>query len=366
MHGKRRNIGLGSHPAVSLADARKKGEKVREQVANGIDPVATRDTLARAAAGVVKLTYRVATEAYIEAHKGEWRNPKSEKQWTQTMTDYVHGRIGDMSIPDIDMFADVLEVLKPIWKSKTVTAKRLQVWMHMVFASTRGKPGGLPVRARNPAEWKDGLAGSLAKPSKIAPVKNHAALPWEEVPALMQRLMASDRFAASVTEIAILCGTRTKPVLHMKVGQIDRRDWIWNVPSENEKSGEPSRVPLGPRARTIIQARLTDDMAPDDYVFAGLKGRKHPRADRTCWVMLRRLGIPTEMATVHGFRSCLSTWGGEMTHHDRDVVEAALSHKFKGVRGDYQRGDMLRKRIALMNDYSAFCTGGPAVVKLAT
>ena len=55
-----------------------------------------------------------------------------------------------------------------------------------------------------------------------------------------------------------------------------------------------------------------------------------------------------------------------MTHHDRDVVEAALSHKFKGVRGDYQRGDMLRKRIALMNDYSAFCTGGPAVVKLAT
>ena len=146
MHGKRRNIGLGSHPAVSLADARKKGEKVREQVANGIDPVATRDTLARAAAGVVKLTYRVATEAYIEAHKGKWRNPKSEKQWTQTMTDYVHGRIGDMSIPDIDMFADVLEVLKPMWKSKTVTAKRLQVWMHMVFASTRGKPGGLPAR----------------------------------------------------------------------------------------------------------------------------------------------------------------------------------------------------------------------------
>ncbi|WP_236769035.1 Arm DNA-binding domain-containing protein [Aeromonas veronii] len=37
--GKRRNAGLGSYPEISIADATKQGQKMREQLANGLDPL---------------------------------------------------------------------------------------------------------------------------------------------------------------------------------------------------------------------------------------------------------------------------------------------------------------------------------------
>ena len=36
---KRRNAGLGSYPEISIADTTKQGQKMREQLANGLDPL---------------------------------------------------------------------------------------------------------------------------------------------------------------------------------------------------------------------------------------------------------------------------------------------------------------------------------------
>jgi len=44
MHGKQKTLSLGKYPAISLAQARDKRDLVRKQIAEGIDPMATKKT----------------------------------------------------------------------------------------------------------------------------------------------------------------------------------------------------------------------------------------------------------------------------------------------------------------------------------
>ena len=65
--GRRRDIGLGGYPSVSLAQARKRASDNREAVGNGRDPVAEKHRPAMP-------TFREASYAVHEANKPRWRN----------------------------------------------------------------------------------------------------------------------------------------------------------------------------------------------------------------------------------------------------------------------------------------------------
>ncbi len=81
--------------------------------------------------------------------------------------------------------AHVLAVLEPIWTEKTETAARLRGRIEQVlhWATARGYRDGL-----NPARWRGHLDKLLARPSKVAAVEHHAALPFTEIGDFMQRL----------------------------------------------------------------------------------------------------------------------------------------------------------------------------------
>jgi len=84
--GKRREMGLGGFPDVTLADARRRAREEREKADSGVDPIAAR----RAAAAVLRaepakaLTFRAAALAYVDAHEPGWRNAKHAEQWRNT------------------------------------------------------------------------------------------------------------------------------------------------------------------------------------------------------------------------------------------------------------------------------------------
>ena len=64
--------------------------------------------------------------------------------------------------------------------------------------------------------------------------------------------------------------------------------------------------------------------------------------------------------TAHGMRSTFRDWVSEATDYQGELAEAALAH----VIGDkteaaYRRGDLFEKRRAMMDDWAAFCGGGP-------
>jgi len=321
------------------------------------------------------LTVKFVVERYRKTHQAEWRNPKTEGQWRQGMEDHVFPIIGTVLVVDLKP-GDVLRVFQPdpnnpqigFWMEKTTTAKRMQVWLAKALEATRGKQGGLTEEQRNPADWSR-LKADLPQPRKIRPVKPQAAMPYAMVPAFVSRLITAasgrkDRIPLLALVFCVLNGVRTRPVLETRWAHIDLDLAVWTVPGMLEKSGEPLRVPLVGLSLAILRELRPTDCQSNDVVFHGILGRKRFRSSVTLLNWLRRLGVSADVACVHGFRSALRDWAGEETDHAPDICEAVLSHQWKGgVRGDYQRGDLLRKRRLLMADWDAYATG-QAVVEM--
>jgi len=62
--------------------------------------------------------------------------------------------------------------------------------------------------------------------------------------------------------------------------------------------------------------------------------------------------------TVHGFRSAFRDWCAEETSYPREVAEAALAHSIKdATERAYQRGDIFKKRLRLMNTWADYVAG---------
>jgi len=144
--GKRREIGLGSFPSVTLAGAREGARKKRDAIKEGVDPVAQRraaDSTLRASNAAAR-TFRQCCDAYIKAHEGGWRNAKHGQQWRNTLEQYAHPVMGSLIVRDVEL-SHVLRVLEPMWSEKTETASRLRGRIESVldWAAVRGYREGL-------------------------------------------------------------------------------------------------------------------------------------------------------------------------------------------------------------------------------
>jgi len=113
-NGKRREMGLGAFPAVSLADVRDKAEAARKLLAADIDPIDQREAQrgAEAAKQAHAVTFAQATKAYIAAHEAGWRNAKTAPQWRNSVANYAEPFMGQMACSAITA-ADVLAVDHP-------------------------------------------------------------------------------------------------------------------------------------------------------------------------------------------------------------------------------------------------------------
>lgn len=341
---KVRDLGLGACPPVGLSDARELAEEARRLVAMGKDPIAERR---RAEAEAVKpVTFAQAAEELLASFDGSWRNPKHRAQWRMTLTDYCKP-IRSKPVSDITT-ADVLGILKPMWQKKPETASRLRGRIERVMglAKVRGWR-----KAENPATWRNNLDQLLPSPRKLSR-GHHKALPYSEVPGLIEKLRENGSHSALALEFTILTAARTGETIAARWEEFDLAEKVWNVPAERMKARKPHRVPLSPRAVEIIQT--LSEARKCDFVFWGVNRRKQygPMSQMSLAMVLRRLEIP---ATVHGFRSSFKDWASETTPFPNEVSEAALAHVVSNqVEAAYRRGDLFQKRRALMEAWSAF------------
>lgn len=344
VNGKRREMGLGGFDDVTLAKAREKARAVRQQALDGIDPVEARKAERLRRRFDVAPTFRKCAEDYIEAHSPEWRNPKHAAQWSATLGTYAYPTIGSMSVSDVDT-AHVLEVLRPIWTTKTETATRLRGRIEQVLASAT--VAGYR-KGENPARWRGHLDQLLPKPSKIAKVEHHPAMPIDEVPAFMQKLAGVAGTASKALEFAILTAARSGEVRGATWDEIDLEGKLWTIPAERMKAGREHRVPLSEQAIELLKSLPIFVGVP--YVFAAPRGGQ--LSDMAMTVILRRMGVPF---VPHGFRSTFRDWCSERTHCPSDLAEMALAHAIKSaVEAAYRRGDMLDKRRELMQTWADF------------
>lgn len=346
--GKRCDMGLGGYPTVTLAAARDAARQAREKVRSGINPI---DELKSAksslkASQAAALTFKEAAEKYIEAHAAGWSNEKHAKQWTSTLSAYAYPKIGHILVRDVDL-PQVLAILEPIWKTKTETASRLRGRIESIldWATARNYRQGL-----NPARWRGHLDKLLPKPSKVARVEHHNALPAADVSDFMAALRKQEGMGAKALEFAILTAARSGEVRGATWSEIDTDAKIWVIPGERMKAGREHRVPLSDQAIRILDSLPRTPGA--NHVFVAPKGG--PLSDMTLSAVVRRMGAP---CVPHGFRSSFRDWAAELTNYPSEMAEMALAHTINDkVEAAYRRGDLFEKRRQMMADWASFCS----------
>ena len=141
--GKAREMGLGSFPEVTLAEAREKAIAGRRLARSGADPIAER----RKDRGIPTFG-ELADEIAGQLAEG-FRNEKHRAQWRMTLTVYA-GPLRSMPV-DVITTEDILAVLKPVWSTKAETASRLRGRIERVLNAAKAK--GLR-SGENPAAWR--------------------------------------------------------------------------------------------------------------------------------------------------------------------------------------------------------------------
>ena len=341
IRGRRRELGLGGFPLVTLKEAREQALANRRLARAGGDPLAEK----RRAHGIP--TFAVATSRVLEQRRAGWRNPKHVKEWPASLERHAFPRLGERLVSEITR-ADVLEVLKPLWHAKSVTARRLHQRINTVMQWVVA----MDFRADNPCD----LVGATLGRNKNV-VRHMPALPHAEVAAAIATVRASRATAAAklAFEFLVLTAARSGEVRLAQWTEIDPAAAVWTVPAEHTKANREHRVPLSPRAIEILDAAraLAGGRGP---VFPSPRGK--PLSDRTLSNLLTVQGIE---AVPHGFRSSFRDWAAEATDHPREVAEAALAHQVKDkVEAAYARSTLFERRRLLMNDWSSYLGGGSA------
>lgn len=349
IHGKRREMGLGPYPTVSLAEARRRATDARTLVRDNIDPIKDRERQRREAARNLHLFKEVAESAF-ESRKAELKGDGISGRWFSPLELHVLPKLGKVPVADIDQI-DIRDTLAPIWHKKADTAQKAlgRINICMKHAAALGLPVDLQAVEKARA--------LLGRPRHK--VEHIPAMPWQDVPAFYASLNEGTTTHLAL-RFLILTGVRSAPVRHLHESQIEGDLWI--IPGESMKGKrdetEDFRVPLSEAAQAIIlAARRT---ARDGFLFPSV--RKGVISDATMARMMERREME---ARPHGFRTSLRVWLAEQTDAPHEVAETILAHTTgnKVVKA-YRRTDYLDQRRDLLERWEKVVTGYKPKVQL--
>lgn len=343
LNKRRRDMGLGKYPLISLAEARVLRDKASKLVKNGIDPIQKRN--AESAANQAKKTFSELAAEFIEMRKSDWRNEKHAQQWASTLDAYAYPYIGDLTVENITT-AKIRAMLEPIWLSKAETATRVRSRVENVIdyaialdESDKANPASLKV-----------ISKVLPNNAKSKRVKHFKAMHYSDVPAFYAELSERNEVSANCLKLTILTACRTTE--SRAALRSEFKGDLWTIPAGRTKSGRVHRIPLCDYVQELIKSFPT----VNQYLFAGARIKPTPLSNMAMLNLIKKtfnLNV-----TVHGFRSSFRDWVAECTNYDSRLAEAALAHVLQDkTEAAYQRGDLLEKRAELMAAWCDYVIG---------
>jgi integrase len=349
VHGRRRDIGLGSSAELDLGDARDKARELRRVAKSGRDPIAVRDK-----AKSVIPTFGAAAEACHEARGKGWEKRHADA-FLASLKQHAFPRLGRLLVDSVDE-RDIVAVLSPLWQSRPAAARKLRQRINTVLDYAKGhgwRPIGAPRDSLRPLLAKQGRSG------------NFAALPYADVPEFVASLRAKPVTAGRLSLLfAILTAARSGEVRSARWSHIDLDAKTWTRPAAMMKSRESHVVTLSPAAVAMLELaqKLRPLAGASDLIFPGTGGRQ--LADMTLLKIVKAGAGPY---TVHGFRAAFRTWAAEqMPTIPEAVAEAALAHSVPdAVVRAYQRAKFMDLRRRLLDAWGDYLDGRSSVVRLA-
>ena len=287
--GRLRDMGIGSYPEASLAQARDAAHAARMVIRGGADPIAVRHAEHRSLLAPER-TFRIAAVRVIDGQRAGWSNAKHAAQWTASLEAFVYPVIGDVSVQEVTT-QHVLSILQPIWSTKSETASRVRGRVEAVLdgAKVLGWRDG-----ENPARWKGHLASLLPRPGKVRQVEHHPSLPRRQIAAFLTALGLRRGSGVQAVEFAILTAARSGEVRGLTRRELDLDARLWTVPAGRMKARRLHRVPLSGAAMALLDRLHVAELAPEDLVFPGAR-LTAVASDMTLTAVLRRMNAVADV-----------------------------------------------------------------------
>ena len=337
-------ISLGRYPAVSLSEARKQREVYQKSLFDGINPKLYKDNLKQTQKK--KITFREAFDKWFDVHKDEFTKRTAMKQ-IRAFELHIFPHIGSRLVVDLKP-VDILNVFREIDnQGKSETLKKVKGWSSRVFREcvvlgiidndpTRDLPSDSFKKRKSkhyatvtaPSDIKD-LLNTISKYKEIGTYEVHQAL-----------------------NLGAYLLLRPSELTDLLWEEVDFKNKVIRIGKERMKSSNPHLVPMSSQVLAQFE-EIKEYGLSEKYVFPSSINRNASINSESLRMALRRLGIPKEKFTPHGFRHMASTRLHELGYNT-DVIESQLAHKIRGVRGVYNQAQYLDDRKVMMEDWSNY------------
>lgn len=358
--GKRKTLAFGIYPEVSLAKARQRREKAKEQLADDIDPSGAKRQEKQAKADAAAHSFELVAREWLGKTAAD-RSANTQKKVASWLEKDVIPYIGKMPISAIGP-RDVLTALRKMEARGAVhSAQRVKQVTGNVFRYA------VSIGAAERDVTQD-LNGSLAK----ATPRHYAAI--TEPKQLGELLRSIHDYNGHPYTVAAL---KLSPLIFVRPGELRSMEWReldfetaeWRIPGSKMKMKTDLVVPLSTQALALLK-EMQPATGHGTYVFPSLRTGERPMSENTVNAALRGMGYPKEVHSAHGFRATARTIMDEVLEVRVDLIEHQLAHAVKDVNGRaYNRTAHLPARKAMMQrwaDYLDNLRTGATVIQLKT
>ncbi|MCF7994706.1 MAG: integrase arm-type DNA-binding domain-containing protein [Chromatiaceae bacterium] len=356
--GKEKLLALGTYPQVSLSEARTKRDEARKLLADGIDPSAHRQIQKRANRALADNSFEVIAREWYAKQAPGWADSHASRTLSRFERD-IFPRIGHRPITEITA-PELLMAVRPIEHRGALETAHRALWscgQVFRYAVATGRA------ERDPS---GDLRGALP------PVKG-THFPAVTDPARVGELLRMiDGYTGTLT---VCCALKLAPLVFVRPGELRKAHWadinldeaLWTY--RVTKTGTDHVVPLSTQAVAILR-ELEPLTSLGPYVFPSARTRERPMSDNAVLAAMRRLGIPKDEMTGHGFRAMARTILDERLRFRPELIEHQLAHAVRDPLGRaYNRTAYLDERRAMMQawaDYLDSLKSGNNVVAIGS
>lgn len=355
--GKDTRIALGSYPAVSLADARRKQADVKAQRAQKLNPIAERHKARQ---------QQVRGDTFATVAEEWFAKQQASSAWADGGTRIRHfladllPALGVRPMQEIEP-PELLTVLQQTAQRGALeTAGRertmaSQIWRYGIQTGRVQRDIAADLRGALPKPTAQHMA-AVKTPQALAPMLRAIRAYAGKTPFLP--------IVPTALQLAPMLFQRPHNLRRMRWEQIDAQAATWTIPSAEMKrsrdakmNGAPHIVPLPRQALALLEKLrpLTDREGCGGWVFPGGRQRDRSISDGTMNTALIGCGIPREVQSIHGFRATARTILDEVLEFHPWVIEAQLAHEVKDRNGRaYNRTTHLQQRREMMQVWADY------------
>lgn len=339
---------LGQYPLMSLQEARKERDRLREMIGKGVSPNQERKLERLTRKLDQSNTLHVLADEWLAMKQKTW-SPHTHQCASRCIIQNAYPALGSVPIRDIKppMILAVLRQMEARGAAKY--AVRLRTFLSQIF-----RYGIATLRCdSDPASMLDGAV-------EIGTTRHARAVSIEELRELWRRLDGHGGYRTTALAIRLLALT------FVRTHEIRSAEWadfegdLWSIPPEKMKIKGFGRrhhlVPLSRQAQAVLQ-ELRGITGGNRWLFPSPFDPRRTIGENTINCAIVNLGFAKGQITGHAFRATASTWLYDQGYYG-DMIELQLAHVDRNkTRRAYRHSEWLEERRAMMQAYADWVMG---------